>query len=60
MISLVAGGTSFFIFGGVMLGPPFFTLAYGAIGSYGATFNLMVVAGLASLGFLYLASRRDR
>jgi MFS family permease len=60
MISLVAGGTSFFIFGGVIFGPPVFALAYGAFGTYGATFSLMAVAGLASLAFLYLASRRAR
>jgi sugar phosphate permease len=59
-ISLVAGGTSFFIFGGVMFGPPIFALAYGAIGTYGGSFSLMVVAGVASLGLLYLAHRRDR
>jgi sugar phosphate permease len=59
MISLVAGGTSFFIFGGVMFGPPVFALVYGVIGSYGATFSLMAVAGVASLGLLYLARRRD-
>jgi MFS family permease len=58
-ISLVAGGTSFFIFGGVMFGPPIFALAYGAIGTYGGSFSLMVVAGVASLGLLYLAHRRD-
>ena len=57
MISLVAGGTSFFIFGGVIFGPPVFALAYGAFGSYGATFTLMVVAGVAALLLLYLASR---
>ncbi len=57
MISLVAGGTSFFIFGGVIFGPPVFALAYGALGTYSATFSLMAVAGVASLGLLYLASR---
>jgi len=59
MISLVAGGTSFFIYGGVMFGPPVFTLAYGAIGTYGATFGLMTVAGVAALGLLYLARWRN-
>ncbi len=57
MISLVAGGTSFFIFGGVIFGPPVFALAYGAFGTYSTTFSLMAVAGVASLGLLYLASR---
>jgi predicted MFS family arabinose efflux permease len=57
MISLVAGGTSFFIYGGVMIGPPLFTLAYGAIGNYSTTFGLMIVAAVAALGLLYLARR---
>jgi MFS family permease len=58
-ISLVAGGTSFFIFGGVMFGPPLFALAYRVFGSYSATFNLLTVAGILSLGLLYLARRRS-
>jgi hypothetical protein len=57
MISLVAGGTSFFVYGGVMMGPPVFALAYGAIGSYGTTFWLMVVGAVAALGLLWLARR---
>jgi nitrate/nitrite transporter NarK len=60
MISLVAGGTSFFIFGGVIFGPPVIALAYGAFGTYGATFSLMAVAGVASLAFLCLAGRHAR
>jgi len=59
MISLVAGGTSFFVYGGVMIGPPVFALAYGWIGTYAATFSLMTVAGVAALGLRYLARRRD-
>jgi sugar phosphate permease len=57
-ISLIAGGTSFFIFGGVMFGPPVFALAYHAFGTYSATFSLLTVAGLGALGLLYLARRR--
>lgn len=60
MISLVAGGTSFFVFGGVMVGPPLFTAAYGAIGSYSETMWLMVVLGIVALGLLYLAYRATR
>ena len=60
MISLAAGGMSFFVFGGVMLGPPVFTVMHGMIGSYSGTFWLMVVAGVASLGLLLLAFRRGR
>jgi MFS family permease len=59
-VSLVAGATSFFIFGGVMVGPPLFALVYGANGSYGTTFILMVVTGVAALGFLRLAYRQER
>ncbi|MGH8634422.1 MAG: MFS transporter [Burkholderiales bacterium] len=60
MISLAAGGMSFFVFGGVMLGPPVFTVTHGVIGSYSGTFWLMVVAGVAALGFLLLAHGRER
>ena len=60
MISLAAGGMSFFVFGGVMFGPPVFAVAYGTIGSYGGTFWLMVVGGVAALGFLLLAHRHGR
>jgi nitrate/nitrite transporter NarK len=59
-ISLVAGGTSFFIFGGVMFGPPIFSAMYGVIGSYSMTFGLMVIAGVAALGLLWLAHVRNR
>jgi MFS family permease len=60
MISLAAGGMSFFVFGGVMMGPPVFVVAHGMIGSYSGTFWLMVVAGVAALGLLLLAHRQGR
>jgi len=60
LISLTAGGMSFFVYGGVMFGPPVFAVAYGTIGSYGGTFWLMVFGGVAALGFLLLAHRHDR
>jgi len=60
MVSLVAGGTSFFVFGGVMFGPPVYALLYGATGSYGQTFWLMVVSGVAALALLMLARRAPR
>jgi len=59
-ISLAAGGMSFFVFGGVMFGPPVFTVAYGMIGSYSGTFWLMVFGGVAALGLLQLAHRHGR
>jgi len=58
MISLAAGGMSFFVFGGVMFGPPVFAVAYGTIGTYGATLWLMVFGGVAALGLLLLAHRQ--
>jgi hypothetical protein len=60
MISLAAGGMSFFVFGGVMFGPPVFAAAYGMIDSYSMTFGLMVVAGVAALGLLLLAFRQKQ
>ena len=60
MISLAAGGMSFFVFGGVMFGPPVFAVAYGMIGSYSGTFWLMVFGGVAALGLLLLAHRHGR
>lgn len=60
MVSLVAGGTAFFVFGGVMIGPPVFTLVYGATGSYSLTFGLMVACGVAALALLMLARRFSR
>ncbi|HEY7655863.1 MAG TPA: MFS transporter [Burkholderiales bacterium] len=59
MISLAAGGMSFFVFGGVMMGPPVFTLTHGIVGSYSGTFWLIVVAGVAALGLLLLAHGRE-
>lgn len=58
VISLAAGGMSFFVFGGVMLGPPVFTVMHGTIGSYSGTFWLMVAAAIGALGLLLLAQRR--
>jgi MFS family permease len=60
VISLAAGGMSFFVFGGVMMGPPVFTVMHGAIGSYSGTFWLMVAAAIGALGLLLLAQRRER
>lgn len=60
MVSLVAGGTSFFVFGGVIVGPPLFAVAYGSIGTYSGTLWLMVILGAAALALLYLAYRAAR
>ena len=60
MISLAAGGMSFFVFGGVMFGPPVFAVLHGMIGSYSGTLWLMVFAGTAALGLLLRAYRQGR
>ena len=57
MVSLVAGGTSFFVFGGVIVGPPLFAVASGSIGTYGDTMWLMVILGALALVLLYFAYR---
>jgi len=56
-VSLVAGATAFFVFGGVLIGPAAFAAAYELIGTYRETFNLVVVAGVAALGLVVLAHR---
>jgi len=59
-ISLAAGGMAFFVFGGVMMGPPVFSATHGIIGSYNGTFWLMVMAGVAALGLLLVAFRWEQ
>lgn len=59
MVSLIAGATAFFVFGGVLIGPAAFAAAYEVIGTYSETFKLVVVAGVATLGLLVLARRAD-
>lgn len=57
MASVVAGGSTFFVFAGVLLGPSAFAVAYGMIGTYGATFVLMALAAALG-GVLLLLARR--
>jgi predicted MFS family arabinose efflux permease len=57
LASVVAGGSTFFVFGGVLLGPSVFALLYGVIGSYSATFGLMAAA--SALGGVLLVFARD-
>lgn len=56
MASVVAGGSTFFVFAGVLIGPSLFTVAYGFTGAYSTTFVLMVV-GAALGGVLLLFAR---
>jgi predicted MFS family arabinose efflux permease len=57
MTSLVASGTAFFVFSGSLIGPSAFAVAYDALGTYSATFSIMVVTGILTLGLLWLAGR---
>ena len=58
LASMVAGGSTFFVFGGVLLGPSLFALLYTVIGSYSATFMLLALASAAG-GALVLFARRS-
>jgi predicted MFS family arabinose efflux permease len=55
MASVISGGTSFFVYGGVLVGPAAFAAAYGGIGSYAGTIMLLPVAGVAGFALLMLA-----
>jgi len=57
MASLVASGTAFFVFSGSLIGPSAFAVAYDAMGTYSATFSIMVVTGVLTLALLWLAGR---
>lgn len=60
MASVVAAGTTFFVFGGVLVGPAAFAAAHGGIGSYGNTFLLVTAAAVAAFGLLLMAQRAAR
>ena len=55
MASVVAAGTTFFVFAGVLFGPAAFAAAYGGIGSYSSTFLLVTISAVVALGLLLLA-----
>lgn len=60
MASVVAAGTTFFVFAGVLVGPAAFAAAYGGIGSYGNTFLLVTAAAIVAFGLLLMAQRAAR
>jgi len=60
MASVVAAGTTFFVFAGVLIGPAAFAAAYGGIGSYANTFMLVSVSAMAAFGLLLMAQRTAR
>jgi predicted MFS family arabinose efflux permease len=57
MASLVASGTAFFVFSGSLIGPAAFTIAYDVLGTYSATFAIMIATGILALGLLWRAGR---
>jgi MFS family permease len=57
MASVVAAGTTFFVFAGVLIGPAAFTAAHGFIGSYSHTFLMVPAVSALALALLVLAGR---
>jgi predicted MFS family arabinose efflux permease len=57
LASVVAGGSTFFVFAGVLIGPSVFAMAYTLIGSYSSTFILVAIAAAAGCVLLLLARR---
>ncbi len=60
MVSVVTGGAMVWIFGGILVGPAMFALAYRWIGSYTTTFGVLTVAALISAGLAAAAMRAER
>lgn len=56
MTSAVAGGSTFFVFSGVLIGPSVFAALYTLIGSYSTTFVVVAIAS-AGGGLLLLLAR---
>jgi len=59
-VSLVTGGAMVWNFAGILSGPTAFTLAYKSIGSYTATFALVIVVAVLTLFTLRAAQRAIR
>jgi MFS family permease len=60
MASVVAAGTTFFVFAGVLVGPAAFAATYSGIGSYSHTFLLVTVSAVVAFGLLLMAQRVTR
>ena len=56
-VGRITGGSLFFTFGGVLVGPSAFAALYHAFGSLGATFGLLAGAALAGLVLVVAAQR---
>jgi len=60
MVSVATGGVMVWIFGGILVGPALFAVAYRWIGSYTITFGVLTVAALLSAALAALAVRAER
>lgn len=60
MASVVAAGTTFFVFAGVLIGPAAFAMLYNVLGSYGDTFLSVPLVALVALLLLMLGARASR
>jgi predicted MFS family arabinose efflux permease len=60
LASVVAGGSTFFVFAGVLLGPSVFALLYTVIGSYSATFYMLAIASAAGGALVVIARHGAR
>jgi len=60
MVSVATGGVMVWIFGGILVGPALFAVAYRWIGSYTITFGVLTVAALISAALAALAVRAER
>ena len=60
LASVVAGGSTFFVFAGGLIGPSIFALLYTLIGSYSATFGTLAVASAAGGALVLVARRGER
>lgn len=56
-VGRATGASLFFTYGGVLVGPPLFAMAYGPLGSYTATYGLTAVVGLGGLACVFAARR---
>ncbi len=60
MAGMVAAGTTFFVFGGVLIGPAAFTAVYSTTGSYATNFLLVAGTAVIAFGLLLTAQRVAR
>lgn len=59
MVSVTTGGIMVWIFGGILIGPALFAVAYRWIGAYTTTFGLLAVVALVSAALAATAARAD-